>query len=275
VFISNYFAHFSPEFLFLKGGSHYQFNVQNFGLLYLVNLPFFVIGIVVVARGFKEKRNQVILTWMLIGPLASSLTREAPHTLRALMILPIPMILSAVGLFALTAVIKKEFWQKLLLVIYAVVLAACVENYAGHTLKYAQEYSWVWQYGYREMVSSVKDKYSSYDKIIITKKYGEPHEFFLFFWPWEPAKYREDSNLTRFQQSDWYWVDKFDKFYFVNDWQIPKKGEEFVLESKGQVDCRDIRCLIVTGPENFPSGWRKLESIKFLDGQEAFGIFEN
>ena len=29
----------------------------------------------------------------------------------------------------------------------------------------------------------LKDHYSQYDQIIFTKKYGEPHEYILFFWP--------------------------------------------------------------------------------------------
>lgn len=274
-FVSNYFSHFSPEFLFWQGGSHYQFSVPGHGLLYLVDLPFFLLGIIVLIKNFKEKHHQVILVWLLLGPVASSLTREAPHALRALLMLPMPMILTAVGVFSLSLILKKESWQKLLVVVYAVVIAASVENYAGRSLEYAKKYSWAWQFGYQEMVSFVKEKYTNYDNIIITKKYGEPHEFVLFFWPWDPAKYRQDPDLIRFYQSDWYWVDRFDKFYFVNDWQMPQKGFEFVLESKGRVDCRDRRCLVVTGPDNYPSGWRKIDSIKFLDGSEAFGIYEN
>ena len=79
---------------------------------------------------------------------------------------------------------------------------------------------------------NIKENYDKYDKIIITKKHGEPHEFLLFFWPWDSQKYQDDPNLIRFEQSNWFWVDRFDKFYFVNDWEIPKEEGVFVLESE-------------------------------------------
>ncbi len=40
-FFKNYFGYLSPQFLFLEGGTQYQFSIPGKGLLYLVNLPFF------------------------------------------------------------------------------------------------------------------------------------------------------------------------------------------------------------------------------------------
>ena len=130
----------------------------------------------------------------------------------------------------------------------------------------------MWQYGYKQVVEFTKENYSKYDKIIITKKYGEPHEFFLFFNLWDPVKFREDPNLIRFNQSGWYWVDRFDKFYFVNDWQMG----QLKLESGGEIDCLDSKCLLITSPGNIPPGkWSKIETINFLDGKSAFEIYAN
>ena len=112
----------------------------------------------------------------------------------------------------------------------------------------------------------------------MTKKYGEPQEFVLFYWPWDPESYRTDPNLNRFYQSNWYWVDGFDKFYFVNDWEIPAAfDEDFVLESGGNVKCQmsNVKCLLITSPGNVPEGWEKMETINFLDGQPAFEIYDN
>ncbi|KKT66870.1 MAG: hypothetical protein UW60_C0017G0002 [Candidatus Woesebacteria bacterium GW2011_GWA2_44_33] len=162
--------------------------------------------------------------------------------------------------------------------IYIILLIVFAENYfKTYFLDYRKSYSWAWQYGYKEAVAFSKENYAKYDKIVVTKKYGEPHEFFLFFWPWEPEEFREDPNLIRFEQSDWFWVDRFDKFYFVNDWEIPKEKGIFVLESKKEVvDCTGkIKCLLITSPGNYPAGWKNLETINFLDGRAAFEIYEN
>ena len=122
--------------------------------------------------------------------------------------------------------------------IYFIALIVLAEGYfVNYFTKYRTNYSWSWQYGYEQAVDYAKIHYSDYDKIIVTKKYGEPHEYFLFFMQYNPAKYLVDPNKIIFFQSNWWWVDHFDKFWFVNDWQIPKSGNKFVLESKGIVDC--------------------------------------
>jgi len=95
----------------------------------------------------------------------------------------------------------------------------------------------------------------------------------LFYWPWPPKDYQEESGKISYFQSNWYWTDKFDKFYFVNDWDIPKIGSEFVLESGATFDCAS--CLLVTSPGNAPENWNKLDSIYFLDGKLAFEIYEH
>jgi len=143
---------------------------------------------------------------------------------------------------------------------------------------YRQEYSWAWQYGYKQMVGFVKENYDQYDQIIITKKYGEPHEFVLFYWPWSPQQYRNDPNLDRYFQTNWYWVDGFDKFRFVNDWEMGEvKSEELSREagsrSAGGVGSK--KSLLVTSPGNYAEGWEKIETINFLDGKPAFEILEN
>lgn len=142
--------------------------------------------------------------------------------------------------------------------------------------EYRKDYSWSWQYGYEQVVDYVKERYDKYDKIIVTKKYGEPHEFFLFYWPWDSEKYRSDPELVRYSQSDWFWVDRFDKFYFINDWDIPKEEwQKFKLESGGEFNCDGTKCLLVSSPGNVPKGWSKLETINFLNGEQAFEIYGN
>jgi hypothetical protein len=142
--------------------------------------------------------------------------------------------------------------------------------------EYKNNYSWSWQYGYGEAVNFVNENYDNYDKIIFTKKYGEPHIFLLYYWPWSPRDYRVDGNLIRYSQDDWFWVDRFDKFYFVNDWDIPRRSDQdFVLESGLVFDCDFIKCLLVTSPGNVHQDWKLLKTINFLDDQPAFEIYEN
>lgn len=283
-FAKNYFDYFSPKFLFFKGGTQYQFSVPKKGLLFPAALPFFYIGIfIIIRKAFgKDTDARLILVWLVLAPIPASVTNEKFAVLRSSTLLPLPEILVSLGFFSAVAFLEKVGRKKIkiyLLLIFLAALGFSLKNYlANYFTSYRVNYSWAWQYGYKEVVKYAKDKYNDYDKIIVTKKYGEAHEYFLFFWPWNPDKYQNDPNAIRFSQSNWYWIDRFDKFYFVNDWQIPRAlDQDFVLESGGDVGCMksDVRCLLITSPENFPSGWKKLDTINFLDGKPAFEIYEN
>lgn len=270
-FTKNYLSHFSPNFLFLSGGSNYQFNIPNTGVLYLIDAPLVLLGLWCLFKN-KSPQNLTILSWVLIAPLASSLTREAPHTLRAITFLPIPMILAALGMIKLEQVIKSKFIVPAFLLLSLVLGARYLDTYFN---VYPKEYSQAWQYGYKEVVEYAKENYDKYDQVIMTKKYGEPHEFFLFYWPWDPEKYRNDPNLVRYAQSDWYWVDSFDKFVFVNDWDIPKNENiDWKTERDKPIDV-SLKTLLITSPGIYPRGWKKLETINFLDDKPAFDILEN
>lgn len=278
-FTKNYISHFSPQFLFVEGGDHYQFSVPGWGLLYFVNLPLFLIGIFILGKGIKQKSSQLLFAWLLLAPIASSLTREAPHALRAIVMLPIPIIIIAVGFIFLITLVKNKAW--IIWSFYILALLLGLVKYVSVYMDYGKDYSWAWQYGYKQTVELINEKYDAYDKIIVTKKYGEPHEFFLFYNKVDPNKFINDPTLIRFYQSNWYWVDRFDKFYFVNDWQIPQNGSDFVLESGATVDCTDPLptgrqdCLLITGPGNAPEKWKLIDTINFLDGKPAFEIYEN
>ena len=217
-FSKNYISYFSPDFLFLKGGTQYQFSAPGFGFIYSICLPFFYIGMFLfVLSAVKEKNFRFLLLWILLAPIPASLTNESFAVLRATAMLPITEIAIATGFYFLADKLFKRFYfGGLLIFMFAVAISA--ENYlTSYFTEYRKNFSWSWQYGYKEIVNYAKDNYQKYDKIVITKKYGEPHEYFLFFMKWDPAKYVADKNAIKFFQSNWYWVDRFDKFYFAND----------------------------------------------------------
>jgi len=289
-FIKNWITFYSDKFLYSQGGTNYQFSVPGFGLLYPINIIFLVIGIIYLFVKRANKSSMVLLFIFLMGSIPSSLTRESPHVLRSITLLPSPAIITAIGAVNFFIWFQKNerltlirrfvrlFFIPLTIVVYLLFLGQAFGKYYSYYLnEYPKEYSWSWQYGYREAVNYIKDNYDNFDKIIVTKKYGEPHEFVLFYLSWNPQNYFNSSNLIRFRQTDWFWVDRFDKFYFVNDWDIPtEEWQPFVLESeKEEVDCRGINCLLITSPGNVPKGWSKLQTINYLNCQPVYEIYDN
>src|SRR3989344_5699787 len=181
-FGKNWISHYSPNFLFFEGGIHYQFSIPNHGLLYLIHLLFFLIGIAFLLK--NHRKYLIILIWLLISPIAGSLTRDVPHALRAVVMLPIPMLITSLGIYQFFLLIKDKY--KLLyfpaIVIYIVIIGMLSFSYFKNYFNdYPKQYSQAWQYGYKQAIEYSKTNYGNYDQIIMTKKYGEPHEFILFY----------------------------------------------------------------------------------------------
>ncbi|MFH1561400.1 MAG: phospholipid carrier-dependent glycosyltransferase [Patescibacteria group bacterium] len=256
----NYLMHFSPTFLFLGGGDHYQFSTPGWGLLPLITAPFLLIGIF----SLLKRRAWFWLLLMATTIVPSAITRDSPHVLRSILILPWPMLLTALGLSDLLDWLRsrsKLNGRLLLLVFPILILISFSFWWRDYWRNYRTNYSWAWQSAYPEMVDYLKEHYSEYDKIVISKKYGEPHEFLLFYWPWDPISYQSDSGKKWDYHANWYWVDGFDKFEFWNDWEVAEKSKEL---SAGT--------LLVASPGSWNPKGELLEKISFLDQSAAFDL---
>lgn len=264
----NYLSNLSPRYLFFRGGSHYQFSQPDHELLYLVTAPFLILGLLKVFLK-KELSDKLLGIWFLLSFIPSAVTLDAPHVLRSILILPVPMVLSGIGIEWITERIRvRSFFRgNLILVILVIsVVVSFVRWWKDYLEIYPKAYSWAWQYGYKEAVEFVKDNYQDYDRIYFTKRYGEPHEFILFYFPWNPGEYQKDPDKKWDHHANWYWVDGFDKFIFINDWEMV-----------GGVKCEmgSEKCLLVTSPGNYPERWNKIKTINFLDGKPALEILES
>jgi hypothetical protein len=133
-----------------------------------------------------------------------------------------------------------------------------------HTLltSYRLKYEKAWQGGNKAMVESAKSLFSHYDELIITKRYGEPHEFLLWYWPWNPKAYQIDPSLKWDFHDNWYWVNAFSRFRFVNDWEIKDLAKTLPPGKK---------YLIISSPDSEPNG-AKIGRINYQDGTTAYTL---
>jgi hypothetical protein len=179
-------------------------------------------------------------------------------------ILPLPQIFIVIGVFKTIDFLKNKHIKIIFIATFLAILSIQSYKYfQNYFTDYATNYSSSWQYGYKQAVEFIKENYSDYDQIIFTKKYGEAHEFVLFYWPWNPASYQNDSNLNWDFHSDWYWVNAFDKFKFVNDWEI-----------KDQTKVINQKTLLITSPGNYNENSKLIKTIYFLNQQPAFDILK-
>ena len=256
--VSHYFDYFSPRFLFLSGGTQYQFSVPKFGLINPVFLPFFYLGLFYLLR----RKQYFLILWMAFSPLPAALTRDMDAVIRATTMIPAVYLTTAAGFIYFFRLINYRFIIPLFSLILISFSTIQYQYLHSYFTDYTQNYASSWQYGYSQLTAYLEAKYPKYDQILITKRYGEPHEFLLWYWPWNPTSYLSDPNLSWNYHDYWYWVDSFSKFRFINDWEMSAKVNNLPPDEK---------YLIISSA---PIPATRLTEIKYLDGQTAFYIYE-
>lgn len=216
-FLDNWASHYWGEFLFLSGDEIQRNRVPETGQMYVLDLIFVAFGVVYLIK--KPKGFEIIIVWLLIAPLASALTFQSPHALRAQdMVIPL-VIISALGLTWILNICKKMLKNRVLLIatysffglIIILGLSRYLHMYYTHM---AKEYTFSSQYGVKEMVGYIKDKYEKYDRVIITDRYDQPYILTLFYLKYPPQEFYNNHELTRPDQYGFSTVTAFDNFYF-------------------------------------------------------------
>ena len=254
-FLKHYFDHFSGEFLFISGDVNPRLSVRSVGELYLIELPFFLIGIYLLLRNIKKKPYLLILLWFLLAPIPAATARETPHALRIVSILPTPQIISALGvLFAFNRLRKSKFF--FFLITYFLLLIPCIFYYLySYYFVFPKLYAGQWLDGCKQAVEYISKNNNKYDSIYITKHYSRPYIYLLFYQNYPPAKYNEIADRER----DWYgnWsVKGFDKYIFSDE-----------IGSSGKV-------LYLAQPETSKEGFDRIGEINNSFAQPVFWVLE-
>jgi 4-amino-4-deoxy-L-arabinose transferase-like glycosyltransferase len=262
-FIKNYLDFFNPVKLFFTGTTQYQFNIPGRGILFSAWLPFYYLGFISLLKKLFQKNCDVIFLflWLLLGLLPAAITKGDYPIIRATTILPIPLIFIIFGFDRLVSLCSSQKQKILISIIIIISIIQYTTYLYDYFIIYPKEYSFSWQYGYQQAVAYTRQNYQNYDQVLFTKKYGEPHEFVLFFWPWDPSSYQSDPNKIWDYHASWYWVDAFGKFKFINDWEILSQTKNLTTNT-----------LLVTSPDNYPKTAKVISRINFLNGDPAFDI---
>ena len=107
IIFKNYLLTFSPKFLFFSGSSHPWHSSPGFGNFYRIELVFVLLGIISFFS-LKGKSKWFLASWLLLSPLASAITVDAPHSTRSLpLIIPLLVIVS-LGIYRLAILLKNK-----------------------------------------------------------------------------------------------------------------------------------------------------------------------
>ncbi len=114
-FFVNYFSHFSPSYLFFEGDAQIVNAVTNWGELYHFSLFFLPLGLYYCWKRRREKSSQLLFLWLLLYPLAASLTYgDLPHSARSFIGVPVFSALLALGIVFFFQVLTQKMESSLL-----------------------------------------------------------------------------------------------------------------------------------------------------------------
>lgn len=270
-FFDNYLRHFNGDFLFISGDEIQRNRVPEMGQMYLIELPLLTLGLYFLLKN-RPQNWLVPVFWLAIAPIASSLTFQSPHAIRALnMVIPL-MIIAAYGIIEFGGKIKRFIFRlpitdrrspvTALNFVFCIMYLFCFSFYLHqYYIHYPQTYPAAWEDGFRQLSEYLQEKQGRYEKIYVTNKYDQPYILLAFYLKYPPEQFQKEARLTEKDVYGFSTVADFGKYRFgpINLDQLPLGG----------------RNLVVGSPEEISESAGIIKKIFFNDGrQEVFRIVE-
>ncbi|PIV00244.1 hypothetical protein COS54_03355 [Candidatus Shapirobacteria bacterium CG03_land_8_20_14_0_80_39_12] len=244
-----YLNYFDFSYIFFEGVNLSSIKLPDVGLMYLIELPFLLLGLwqIIVNKKILGRQELIlVIFWVLIGPLAASLANNEQHILRNLTTIPMLQFLVGIGLsvFILKlfriSLAKKLLFFCLTPLLFIVSLVYYCDLYYVH---YPIQFSEYWSYGMKEAALFAWDHQKEYKNIIIDSSFGTqgpftvstPHLYVYFYGKYDPWLLQTDplhdkepnkgsADFLNFSFRPIYWpVDRYSKntLFIGSPWSLP------------------------------------------------------
>ena len=257
-FLGHYLDHFKPDFLFITGDPLIRNKVPEVGQFYLIEALLLLFGLIYLCKN-RFEYIKLIIAWVFIAPIASAMTYQTPHALRALnLVIPLTLIM-ALGLSVFFSKFNKFkiITTVILIIVFSFEFTHYIESYYVH---YPKRYPLAWEYGFKEMVNKVSLYESKYDKVVITDRYDQPYILVLFYKKFDPKKYQPQAQLTERDKFNFGTIREFDKF-------------QFRAIDPAEID-KSPKTLFVATTQEVPKDANILDMIRFPNNEPAFIFVE-
>lgn len=211
----NYINSFSPSFLFDKGGEKLVHNIGAFGNLYLIDVIFIFAGFAGIFWN-REKSIKLLLIWVVIAPISSAITKDAPNSTRLFVLMPFFTLIASYGAYQIFVFLKKGtainlITKGILIFLFLLNVTFFMDVYFVHFNAQRVRF---WRYGYREAVK-LTDKYPTYD-VVMRGPENFPYIYFLFYEKYNPLLFRKEAVYYPPTSEGFYYVKSFGRYSFVD-----------------------------------------------------------
>lgn len=224
--VEKYTSHFNLNFLFINGDEVPRSKNPDMGQLHLIELPLLLFGLIRLIRLKNQHLKQLTFLFLIISPLASSLTFQAPSALRALpLVIPLS-ILIGLGIETIFSEYLNLKGLKLLITVllissYIFLIIYYFDSYYNHAPK---RYSFAWNTGFSEIVPVIESEKNKFNQIYLTDKYDQPYILYLFFSHYPPQNIQSQIKLTSPDKFGFSTVLKIDNINFSIPKEIPNNS---------------------------------------------------
>src|SRR5581483_64232 len=258
--VYNYFRHLSFEFLFYSAENPIRERVPSTGVLYLIDMPFLLLGIYLILHK-KIRWGYIVIGWILTNALVLSFTFDESPNIHRFITAVIPFeILVAFGITSFIHFFRKKR------VLYISLSGLITILYLYSLLFYLHELfvhqpvhqPWFRNSAYKQMVSVINKNYDSYKKFVLTNTESNPYMFILFYNKYDPKKYQLSGSHGNENNKG------FDKYVFV-PMNCPVGSGNAIDPAKGDFDTMYMDRGDCINPPN-----AKVINLKWGDRSNAF-----
>jgi len=265
-FIKNYLNSFSPNFLAIKGGQHPIHNFPGIANLFWFEYPLMIVGLYFLFKNFRNNQEvKIIILWLIIGPIASSITKDAPSSVRlSPLIVPFVLIigLASLRLFEWLKNYRSKYY--LLTVSTLVVIVSMYFYFVSYFVNFPQLRANNWGAGYQKLTFFLNQP-DNIDKIVYFNYPNySPYIYLLFYEKYDPTKYQSEAVRYSPTTDGFYHVKRFGRYQFIDNPALESVSENQLLV---------LRADQITDKQKNDLG-EYLKTIIYDYGQPIFYVFE-
>ncbi len=238
-FVNNYLTAFSPQFLFISGDPFFRHSISMVGELLIVTLPLLLAGLFYLLKNLSQKENKLLLLWLLLAPIPSSLTTNGgTHATRLFLMIPPLILISSLGGIYLLGLISAAITKHsspvgatrpvarysdnpVIFITILVFLALLTTSFSIYYHRYSAHYRYesasLWGYGFKNIFTDLRPLTSQYDKVYINNTYQPTLLLFLFYTQYPPKDFQKNfvtDKVDTYQTPAFHGFTFGDKYYF-------------------------------------------------------------
>ena len=236
--LQRYGGYWLSDFHFGRGDTDLMHHVPGSGAMYPIIALLFWVGVLAVGAhglGFRvaplemsRRLALVLLAWLVLFPIAGSLTRDQMHLLRAVHGLPAVIVFASVGLDVICRSMTASSVQNLVLGALAFVMtiecAVFTVDYWGSYRRGSRD---AFQYGMRPVIERALALQDGYERVRFTEHANQAYVFYLFVSQKDPRTLNYDDVRRRV-------IDKWD-FRGFRDAEVRGAEELYAVKADGHV----------------------------------------